>query len=359
MHLGKKYLAVLSAAMLMIMVFQIATTQAQIPNPTNLWTGTPPGSKGIGENDKVYVWAYPATASNQNGSAIIICPGGGYSGLATSYEGHAIARWANGLGMSAFVLKYRLSAGGYQHPIPMWDAQRAMRWVRAHANEFKIDTARIGILGFSAGGHLASTAGTHFDDGNPKATDSVDRVSSRPAFQILIYPVITMDKAFTHGGSRTNLLGNSPSQALVDSLSNEKQVTTKTPPAFLVHTKDDNVVPVRNSEEFEKACKAKNVPVEYHSYPTGPHGFGMADGKDGAPNIQALATWPGFADTWLKALGVFEKPTSLRKPIENSQIPLSPISPWWQKGWNALGQQGQGLKLHWLIENRKELSQLE
>jgi acetyl esterase/lipase len=287
-----------------------------IPRPEVLWTGDPPGFKGTrGPNDSVYVYVYPAPAGNNNGSALVICPGGAYAGLAIGHEGHAVAAWANTLGMTAFVLKYRLSAGGYRHPIPMWDVQRALRWARAHASRWSLDPKRVGVLGFSAGGHLASTAGTHYDLGKTGSAmrDSVDGQSCRPAFQILVYPVITMDLAYTHRQSRDNILGTNPSQALVDSLSNEKQVTADTPPAFIVHTRDDGVVPFRNADEFHKACLTKGVKTEFRAYANGPHGFGLADGKSGAPNVPAVATWPGFAATWLNSLGVFTPPTALRE----------------------------------------------
>jgi acetyl esterase/lipase len=169
----------------------------------------------------------------------------------------------------------------------------------------------VGILGFSAGGHLASTAATHFDAGDASASDPIDRHPSRPAFQILVYPVITMDASFTHGGSRSNLLGNNPSQELVDLLSNEKQVTSKTPPAFVVHTRDDNVVPFKNAQVYVDACKAAGVPVEFKVYANGPHGFGMADGKSGAPNIPSLATWTGLAAGWLEEEGFFREPVAV------------------------------------------------
>lgn len=275
-----------------------------------LWPNGAPGAKGTAAADIPSLQAYIPAAGMGNGSAVIICPGGAYSGLAMSYEGTAVAEWMRGLGVAAFTLKYRLGPT-YRHPIEMGDAQRALRWVRANAKQFGIDTARVGILGFSAGGHLASTAATHFDAGNPAAADTVDRHPCRPAFQILIYPVITMDASFTHGGSRSNLLGNNPSQALVDSLSNEKMVTARTPPCFLVHTRDDGVVPFKNAQVYNDSLKKKNVPVEFRIYQSGPHGFGMADGKAGAPNIPELATWPGFAKEWLQARGFFSPSTAL------------------------------------------------
>lgn len=272
--------------------------------PQPLWPNGAPGAKGAAAADTPTLQAFLPAAGMGNGSAVVICPGGGYSGLASNHEGTAVAEWMRGLGMAAFVLKYRVGPA-YRHPIEMGDAQRALRWVRANAGRFGVDTARVGILGFSAGGHLASTAATRFDAGDASAADTVDRHPCRPAFQMLIYPVITMDAAFTHGGSRSNLLGPNPSQSLVDSLSNEKMVTPRTPPCFLAHTRDDNVVPFKNAQVYNDSLTKKGVPVEFRIYPTGPHGFGMADGKNTAPNIPALATWTGYAKEWLQARGYF------------------------------------------------------
>lgn len=278
--------------------------------PQPLWPNGAPGAKGTTAADIPTIQAFVPAAGAGNGSAVVICPGGGYSALASNHEGTAVAEWMRGLGMAAFVLKYRLGPT-YRHPIEMGDAQRALRWVRANAGRYGVDTARVGILGFSAGGHLASTAATHFDAGDPSAADTVDRHPCRPAFQILVYPVITMDASFTHGGSRVNLLGSNPRQSLVDSLSNEKMVTAGTPPCFLVHTRDDNVVPFKNAQAYNDSLKKKGVPVEFRIYQTGPHGFGMADGKNTAPNIPALSTWTGYARDWLQARGYFTPSSGL------------------------------------------------
>jgi acetyl esterase/lipase len=315
-----------------------------------LWPAGAPGAKGTGDADKPSLTVYPAAKETANGAAVVICPGGGYGGLAIDHEGHAVARWMNTLGVHAFVLKYRLGPT-YRHPIELGDALRALRWVRHNAGKHGIDTSRVGILGFSAGGHLASTAATHFDAGNASASDSIDRHPSRPAFQILVYPVITMDASFTHGGSRSNLLGNNPSQELVDLLSNEKQVTSTTPPAFVVHTRDDNVVPFKNAEVYVAACKAAGVPVEIKVYATGPHGFGMADGKSGAPNIPSLATWTGLAAGWLEREGFFRDPvavaqgrrTAAGEPFPKAESPAPGAGPaksfrWLGAARNALGR---------------------
>jgi acetyl esterase/lipase len=232
---------------------------------------------------------------------VVVCPGGGYGGLA-EHEGHPIAKWLNSLGVTAIVLKYRLGSAGYRHPVMLNDASRAIRTVRSHAGEWKIDPKRIGILGFSAGGHLASTAATHFDEGKPEASDTVERVSSRPDFAVLVYPVITMEDPYTHRGSRQNLLGENPSRELIELLSNEKQVTAKTPPCFLVHTADDAAVPVENSLLFASACRKAGVPVEIHVFEHGPHGFGLGANSpvlNGTNSV--LSAWPSLCAAWMRS----------------------------------------------------------
>jgi acetyl esterase/lipase len=259
-----------------------------------LWKGDAPGAIGDKDVDVPTLTVFRAPPDKATGSAVIVCPGGGYSGLAITYEGYDVAKWLNTLGIDGFVLKYRLGSHGYHHPIELGDVQRAIRTVRFNAAEWHIDANRIGVLGFSAGGHLASTAVTHFDDGDPNAADPIDKAGSRPDLGILIYPVITMSDPYTHGGSRTNLLGKDPDPALIDLLSNEKQVTAKTPPCFLVHGVDDAIVPVQNSINFVLACRKNNVPVELHLFEHGPHGFGL--GK----NDPELKTWPDAAARWLE-----------------------------------------------------------
>ncbi len=230
----------------------------------------------------------------------MICPGGGYGGLVTGAEGHGIAAWLNSHSITGVVLEYRLPAG--RHQVPLLDAQRAIRTVRANAKDWEIDPARIGIIGFSAGGHLASTAATHFDDGDSKATDSVDRVSCRPDFAILIYPVITMD-ATTHQGSRTNLLGKDPSPKLIELFSNEKQVTAKTPPTFLAHAKDDKAVVPANSQMFYDALQNHKVPSKYLELASGGHGL---DGYKG-PMWDA---WQKQSLVWLMELKLLPPATT-------------------------------------------------
>jgi acetyl esterase/lipase len=245
----------------------------------------------------------PATAiltlhrpENPNRAAIVICPGGGYAGLVMEGEGHGIARWLNTHGITGLVLEYRLPQGKPQ--IPLLDAQRALRLARANARAWKIDPARLGIMGFSAGGHLASTSATRFDSGRLGAEDPVERFSSRPDFAILIYPVITMTE-LSHGGSRNNLLGPDPSKKLIDEFSTEKQVSAKTPATFLAHAKDDTVVVPRNSELFAAALKKNRVEVEYLELPDGGHGLNGYKG----PSWDA---WQTASLKWLEKLGMLK-----------------------------------------------------
>jgi acetyl esterase/lipase len=224
---------------------------------------------------------------------VIVCPGGGYGGRAP-HEGEPIALWLNSIGVSAFVLDYRVAP--YRNPCELMDAQRAIRYVRSHARDFNIDPKHIGILGFSAGGHLASSAGTHYDNGKPDAADPVDRMSCRPDTMILCYAVITFGE-FGHNGSMVNLLGPDPPQDLRDLFSNEKQVTAHTPPTFLWHTEDDPGVPVENSLLFAQALRRNKVSFELHIFKTGRHGLGLAPGD---PHVGA---WMQSCGEWLKKLG--------------------------------------------------------
>jgi acetyl esterase/lipase len=259
-----------------------------------LWSNTAPGAQGNSPEDIPTLTPYLADKSSATGTAVVVCPGGSYQMLA-EHEGRPVAQWLNTIGVTAFVLKYRLGPR-YHHPVELGDAQRAIRTVRSRAREWGIDPNRIGILGFSAGGHLASTAATHFDSGDANARDAIDRASSRPDFAILVYPVITMGE-FAHQGSKNNLLGPNPSPQLVDLLSNEKQVTRDTPPTFLVHTADDTVVPVENSLMFASALRRSGVPFELHVFEHGPHGFGLA------PNDPVLARWTQLCAAWLAKHG--------------------------------------------------------
>jgi acetyl esterase/lipase len=259
------------ARLLLVTVFFLAGSKAVLaadPEKQPLWNMNAP--IGNGSFEKAEAWITVHKASKPNGSAVVICPGGGYGGLVTGAEGHGIATWLNSHGITGVVLEYRLPKG--RPFVPLLDAQRAIRTVRANAKTWGVDPAKIGIIGFSAGGHLASTAGTHFDDGNPKASDPVEKQGCRPDFMILVYPVITMHTK-THGGSRTNLLGKTPTEDLLKLFSNEMQVTAKTPPAFLAHAKDDKAVVPENSKAFYDALLAQKVPTEYLELASGGHGL--------------------------------------------------------------------------------------
>jgi len=258
-----------------------------------LWPNGAPLAQGSGEEDKPSLALYPATGANKTQTGVVVCPGGSYVHLAMDHEGVKIAEWLNGHGINAYVLRYRLGPK-YHHPVEIGDAQRALRYVRANAATLGVDPAHIGIWGFSAGGHLASTAGTPFDAGNPAAADLIDRQSSRPDFMILSYPVITMQEPFVHKGSLHNLLGENPDPALVLLLSNELQVSANTPPTFLFHTSEDKTVPVENSVAFYLALRKAGVPVEMHIYQKGAHGVGLA------PNDPVLSTWSAHLADWLR-----------------------------------------------------------
>lgn len=267
------------------------------PETVLLWPEGAPGAQGAADSDKPSLTIYRASEPNRIPVAVVICPGGSYHNLAMDHEGKQVAEWLNRLGISAFVLKYRLGPK-YHHPIELWDAQRAIRYVRSRAGDYGVQTNRIGIWGFSAGGHLASTAGTHFDLGDRDAADPVNRYSSRPDFMILAYPVITMEGPYVHAFSRENLLGEKPDPALAASLSNQTQVTSETPPTFLFATSDDDAVPVENSVEFYLALRKAGVPAEMHLYLHGKHGVGLA------PNDPVLHTWTDRLAVWMKAQGI-------------------------------------------------------
>ena len=263
-----------------------------------LWPAGAPGAKGQAENDKPTLTICLPRADKAVGTAVVICPGGGYGHLAMSYEGVDVAHWFNSLGVAGIVLRYRHAGTGYAHPAPLDDAQRAIRAVRAHAAEWKIKPDRIGIMGFSAGGHLASTAGTHFDKGHSDAADPVQHENCRPDFMILAYPVISFTTEFTHTGSLKNLLGPNPDPKLVESLSNEKQVTPETPPTFLFHTDADGGVAPENSVLFYLALRRAKVPAELHIYEKGPHGVGLA------AKLPATSSWPDRLADWMRGRGL-------------------------------------------------------
>ncbi len=268
------------------------------PTVELLWPNGAPDAKGTADADKPTLTLLPAPADKASGAAVVICPGGGYGGVMMSYEGVDVGRWLNTLGVSAVVLNYRHAGRGYHHPAPLEDAQRAIRAVRARASEWKLDPKKIGVLGFSAGGHLASTAGTHFDSGKADAADPIDRVSCRPDFMVLIYAVISLKPPATHSGSLHNLLGDNPDAKLVESLSNETQVTAQTPPTFLVASTADTVVPAENSVRFYLALRQAKVPAELHVYEKGNHGFGMGKGDP------VLSTWTDLCGAWLRLHGL-------------------------------------------------------
>lgn len=266
-----------------------------------LWPDGAPGAVGDEPVDRPKITVYLAPPASATGAAVVVCPGGGYRVVAADHEGKRVAEWLNSLGVSAFVLQYRLGER-YRHPAPLQDAQRAIRIVRRRAEEWGVDPARVGILGFSAGGHLAATAATHFDDGRPDAPDPVEREGSRPDFAVLCYPVISLYDPPAHSGSRRHLLGEPADPALVELLSNERQVTARTPPTFLWHTADDAGVPVENSLLFFEALRRAGVPGELHVFPHGKHGLGLA------PDDPAVGQWPGLCARWMEAQGFLKKP---------------------------------------------------
>ncbi len=273
-----------------------ARSLAAEPKTELLWPKGAPGALGDEAKDKPTLIVY--LPEKPCGAGIVICPGGGYGGLAMDHEGHQIGRWLNEHGIAGFICDYRHRGKGYGHPAPLQDAQRAVRTVRARAKEFGVDPSKIGILGFSAGGHLTSSALTHFDAGKADAEDEIERVSCRPDFGVLCYPVIAFDQPFTHKGSQRNLLGAEASAELVASMSSEKQVTDQTPPCFLWHTTADTGVPPENSVAFYSALIAHKVSAELHIYEKGKHGLGLAKEEPGT------AAWPAACLAWLKGRGV-------------------------------------------------------
>lgn len=276
-----------------LFVFAVISLVVDAENlaPVHLWTNAAPGALGNEEKDIPTITPYLPQGAEGPVSAIVICPGGGYGGLAP-YEGKDYAIWLNSHGIAGFVLKYRLGSAGYLHPVMLEDASRAIRLVRSRSAEWKIDPKRVGIMGSSAGGHLASTLLTHFDNGQPNSDDPVEKESSRPDLGILCYPVITMGK-YTHEGSKNNLLGKNPPDNLVTLLSNELQVTPQTPPTFLWHTVEDGTVPVENSLNFATALRKAKVPFDLHIYEKGRHGIGLGNGHP----------WTTDCLFWLKQRG--------------------------------------------------------
>jgi len=303
--------ALLAAVLLSPFVMTQQPASAATPWPTNidpstetptfpLWENGAPGALGTTDDDKPTLTMFPArpgTAGAAPTTAVIIAPGGSYARLAANHEGRQVANWFNSLGVTAFVLRYRLGPR-YHHPVEMGDAQRAIRLVRAHAQELGIRADRVGFMGFSAGGHLASTVATHFDAGNPSASDPIDRMGSRPDFVVLAYPVITMTAEYGHKLSATNLLGEHPDPKLAKQLSTELQVTHDTPPTFLFSTNADTAVPAENSIAFYLALRKAGVPAEIHVFENGEHGVGLDAGDP------ALGEWPVLLRNWLRGRGL-------------------------------------------------------
>ena len=281
-------------AVVVVAIAPRTDAQQKPSDPLPLWPNGAPGALGKEPADVPTLTVYPA-ATGGPAPAIVVCPGGGYGGLA-AHEAEPIARWLNTIGVTGVVLKYRLGPR-YHHPAMLQDAQRAIRTVRARSAEWNIDPKRVGVLGFSAGGHLAATASTQFDAGKPDAPDPVDRLSCRPDVSVLVYPVITMTDPHTHAGSRRNLLGESPAKEQVEAMSAEKRVTKDTPPAFIFHTADDEPVPVENALAYASALRKNGVPFELHVYEHGRHGVGLAT------NDPVLGTWPARCADWLGRRG--------------------------------------------------------
>lgn len=309
----------LGVAFTMVLELRQPVTAAAVETTVlKLWDGVAPGSEKYA-GEEVIEEHGDATLSNtwitgvseptltvvtphtdkRNGTGIVICPGGGYGGLAFEKEGIEVGRWLAERGVTCFVLKYRHGGGEHQHPVPLSDIQRAVRLVRSQATQWGVEPDKLGVMGFSAGGHLASSAGTHFDAGNKNATDSVEQQSCRPDFLVLIYPVISLDATITHGGSRANLLGDKPDPKLVELMSNDLQVTEQTPPTFITHASDDEDVPVENALRFYRALVAHKVPTELHVFAEGGHGFGM---RQQGP----VDEWPTLLANWLKGRGLVD-----------------------------------------------------
>jgi acetyl esterase/lipase len=308
---------------LTVMLIAAPVSVAADPTEIRLWPAVAPGSEGAGNVRELVeergtpdrpdrriqgvtvptIALYRPDPAQSTGTAILICPGGGYSGVVIDKAGHEIARYLQGIGITAIVLKYRLPRPeGYtfDHDVPWLDASRAVRLTRHHAAEWNLNADRIGIMGFSAGGHLASTVATRFDKGNSESSDPVDRLSSRPDFQALIYPVISFQDEVAHMGSRSNLIGDDPGTELIDRYSNELQVTEQSPPAFLVSTYDDRVK-AENTLHYFEALRAVNVPAEMHIYEVGGHGYGIR------PTGKPVSTWHHRFGEWLKERGLLDR----------------------------------------------------
>jgi acetyl esterase/lipase len=276
------------------------STLNMLPEEIPLWPEGAPGALGTADTDKPTLTIYRASRRG-NGTAVVVAPGGGYTNLAMDHEGRQVASFLNSMGVSAFVLKYRLGPR-YHHPIELGDAQRAIRIVRSRAQELSVLPDRVGIMGFSAGGHLASTAATHFDNGKADAADPIDRAGCRPDFLILGYPVISTDPAIAHAGSVRNLLGENPDPKLLEDMSNDLRVTAQTPPTFIFQTNADTTVVAENSVRFYLALRKAKVPAEMHIFENGPHGVGLS------LEDPALSMWPTLLTNWMRGRGLLTKP---------------------------------------------------
>jgi acetyl esterase/lipase len=288
-----------AAAMLGPQASPAQSTSSEVqPKTILLWTGEPTSSESS-TSEAPIAKLYLAKTKNSHGTPmLVVCPGGGYGGLAADHEGDQIARWANDINMSALICYYRHRGQGVGHPVPLQDAQRAIRLARAQATEWNVNPSKVGIMGFSAGGHLASTVLTHFDAGLGDKADPVAKQSSRPDFGILCYPVIGMGKPYTHEGSQRNLLGESPDPQWIAALSNEEQVTAQTPPTFLWHTSEDKAVLTENSIFFYAAMVKHHVPGELHIFEKGEHGVGLAR------DIPGTEAWSRLCENWLRTRGI-------------------------------------------------------
>jgi acetyl esterase/lipase len=288
-----------TAIAILLMILTAGFSQAATHLTVLLWPNGAPGAQGNSPEDTPTLTIYLPDPGKAVQTGVVVCPGGGYVHLAWEKEGTDIAEWLNSMGIAAFVLKYRLGPR-YHHPVEMWDGQRAVRYVRYHAKDYGIAPDRIGIWGFSAGGHLASTVGTHFDNGKAGGPDPIDRVSCRPDFMVLSYPVITMLPPYVHKGSMHALLGENPDPKMQQYLSNELQVTPQTPPTFLFSTDADTTVPCENSVQFFLALRKNHVPAEMHIFEPGPHGVGLA------PTHAALSIWPALLANWFRTRGLLK-----------------------------------------------------
>ncbi len=281
------------------MLIAINLWAAEKPTVQPLWPDGVPMKTAEQTAEEPMMSIYLPAPEKNTGAAVVIYPGGGYSGLATDHEGKQIAEWLNDNGIAGIITTYRRGKGS-QHPVPLTDAQHAIRTVRYNAEKWNIDPDRIGVIGFSAGGHLASTTGTHFDLGNPDAQDPIEKMSCRPDFMLLIYPVISLNSEYTHQGSKRNLLGENPDPVLVEKFSNNQSITQDTPPTFLAHTNEDTGVPSENSVLFYLGLRKAGVPAEMHIFEKGRHGLGLG------PKDMAFRYWPMLCIEWLKTRGIIE-----------------------------------------------------